>query len=186
MLSINDLKLGTAITYKENPYIVIKSEHHKMGRGGAVLKTKLKNLLNHQTLEVTFQSSDKIEEADIERSKASYLYAEGDNYHFMDSTTFEQFFLTADTIGDQRKYLKEGLAVDILKYQGKPVTITLPIKIAYHVKEAPPGVKGDTAGTATKQTTLENGLTISTPLFINTGDIILVNTETGEYVERVS
>lgn len=184
MLSISEIKLGTVITYKNQPFVVIKADHLKMGRGGAVLKTKLKNLITGEVLPETFQQSDMVEQAEIERRKASFLYAEGDQYNFMESDSYEQFFLNKSDIEEQIKYLKEGLEVDVLKYQGKPVAITLPIKIKYEVKNAPPGVKGDSAGSVTKQIVLENGLTINAPLFINTGDTIVVNTETGEYVER--
>lgn len=184
MLSISDIKLGTVITYKDQPYVVVKADHLKMGRGGAVLKTKLKNLITGQVLEETFQSSQTVVPADIERRKASFLYAEGDQYNFMESESYEQFFLNEADIADQVEYLKEGLEVDVLIFENKPVAINLPTKITYEVKEAPPGVKGDSAGSVTKQIILENDLTINAPLFINTGENVVVNTDTGEYVER--
>lgn len=186
MLSISDIKLGTVIIYKDQPYVVTKAQHLKQARGGAILKTKLKNLVSGEVLPYTFQPSESAQPADIERRRASFLYQEGNEYHFMESDSYEQFFLQADDIEDQIKYLKEGLEVDVLKFQGKPVAINLPIKITYEVKEAPPGVKGDSAGTVTKQIKLENDLSISAPLFINTGDNIVVNTESGEYAERAS
>lgn len=184
MLSIGDIKIGTVITFKEQPFVVIKADHLKMGRGGAVLKTKLKNLITGDVLPETFQQSSSIQPANIERRKASFLYAEGDQYHFMESETYEQFFLSKDIIEEQIKYLKEGLDLDILKFDDKPVAINLPGKIAYKVKDAPPGVKGDSAGSVTKAVTLENDLVVNTPLFIKTGESIIVNTTTGDYVER--
>ena len=184
MLSISDIKLGTVLTYKNQPYVVIKANHLKMGRGGAVLKTKLKNLVTGEVLPETFQAADSLEPAEIERKKASFLYAEGENFNFMEADTYEQFFLNAADLGDQIKFLKEGLEVDVLKYASNPVAINLPVKIQYEVKDAPPGVKGDSAGAVTKQIVLENDLTLNAPLFVNIGDTIVVNTETGEYVER--
>lgn len=184
MLSISDIKVGTVITYREQPFVVVKADHHKMGRGGAVLKTKIKNLVTGEMLPVTFQGADSVNPADIERSRASFLYNDGDEYHFMESESYEQFFLSGSDIEDQIKYLKEGLDVDVLKFDGRPVAINLPTKISYEVTEAPPGVKGDSAGSVTKQITLENGLNINAPLFIKTGEKVIVNTDTGEYVER--
>lgn len=184
MLSISEIKLGTVITYKDQPYVVVKADHLKMGRGGAVLKTKLKNLITGEVLPETFQQSDTVSPAEIERRKASFLYADSEQYYFMESESYEQFFLSENDIADQIKFLKEGLEVDVLKYEGKPVAVNLPIKIKYEVKEAPPGVKGDTASGASKQVVLENDLTVNAPLFVNKGDEIIVNSENGEYVER--
>ncbi len=181
---MSDIKLGTVINYKDQPFVVVKAEHSKQARSGAVLKAKLKNLITGQVLDETFQSSQTVAPADIERRKASFLYAEGDQYNFMESESYEQFFLNKSDIEDQVKYLKEGLEVDVLKFENKPVAINLPTKITYEVAEAPPGVKGDSAGSVTKQIVLENDLHINAPLFINTGEKIVVNTDTGEYVER--
>ncbi len=185
MLNFNEIKLGTVIKMNNDPYVVVVAQHLKMGRGGAVLKTKLKNLLSGSVLEHTFKSSDKAEEAYIVRSKADYLYNEGSEYFFMDQTSFEQFSLSKDIIGDQVKFLKEETTVNVLNFEGKPVSIKLPIKIELKVTSAPPGVKGDTASGATKQIELETGTFISAPLFVNADDTIRINTETGEYVERV-
>lgn len=184
MLDISSIKLGTVIVYKDNPYVVISAQHSKQARGGAILKTKLKNLVTGEVLPHTFQPSETAEAADIERSRASFLYQDGTEFHFMESESYEQFFLEEKDIEEQAQYLKEGLEVDVLKYESKPVAITLPIKVEYEVTEAPPGVKGDSAGSVTKQITLENGLTINAPLFIKQGEKIIVNTESGEYVER--
>ena len=184
MLNIGNIKIGTVITYKEQPFVVVKAEHLKMGRGGAVLKTKLKNLITGDVLPETFQQSESISPANIERSRASYLYADGDEYHFMETESYEQFFLDAGVIEEQIKYLKEGLEVDLLKFDNRPVAINLPTKITYKVKDAPDGVRGDSAGTVTKAVTLENDLIVNVPLFITAGENIVVNTETGAYSER--
>lgn len=184
MLSMNEIKVGKVIEINNEPYIVIKTDHHKMGRGGAVLKTKLKNLISANVLEKTFQGNDKAEEANIERKKANYMYKDENEAHFMDNTDFEQFSLPLDQIGDKQKFLKEDTDVDVLYFSNKPVSIDLPIKMKLLVTSAPPGVKGNSAGNVNKQIELETGTTINAPMFINEGDVIIVNTDTEEYVER--
>jgi len=186
MLSISDIKPGTIISHDDQPYVVIHAQHVKMGRGGANLKTKLKNLITEQTLDITYSGSDKVAEADLERSKANYLYSENDACFFMDNESYEQFELAKETLGDQADFLKEGLTVDVLIFKGQPVSIKLPVKIDFRVIESPPGVKGDTAGSATKMVKLETGKEVRAPLFINQNDVIKINTETSEYVERVN
>lgn len=185
MLSLNEIKIGSLIKIANEPYLVIKAEHHKMGRGGAVLKTKLKNLITNSILEQTFQGSEKAEEAETESKQANYLYQNESEAYFMDNQSFEQFSLPLGQVSDKLKFLKEGTDVDILYFQESPVAIKLPIKVDLKVISAPPGVKGNSAGNVTKVIELETGVQISAPMFINEGDIIRVNTETGEYVERV-
>ena len=185
MLSINEIKIGKVIEVNNEPYVIMKTDHHKMGRGGAVLKVKLKNLINGNILDKTFQGNDKAEEADTQRKKVNYMYKDEDNANFMDNETYEQFTLSLDVIGNKIKFLKDGTDVDILYFQGNPVTMDLPIKVELKVTSAPPGVKGNSAGNVMKQVELETGATISTPLFVNEGDVIRINTDTGEYVERV-
>ncbi len=184
ILSISDIKLGTVITHNGQPYLVIYTQHSKQGRAGANLKTKLKNLITGANLEITYSGGDKAQEADLERAKANFLYHDGDKYYFMDNESYEQFELKAETIGEQAGFLREGLTVDVLIYEGRPVSIKLPTKVELKIAETPPGVKGDTAGAASKLATLETGKEIKVPLFISQGEIIKVNTETGEYVER--
>ena len=186
MLEINEIKLGTVINHSGQPYVVISANHAKKGRGGANLKTKLRNLITGQNLEITYSGGDKAMEADTERSKADFLYTADGRYYFMDNNSYEQFDLDAETVGEQVGYLKEGLTVDVLLFEGKPVSIKLPVKIDLLITDAPPGVKGDTATAASKIATLETGQEIRVPLFINSGEVIRVNTETGEYVERVN
>ncbi len=184
MLNLSDIKIGKIILVNKEPFVVIKANHHKMGRGGAVLKTKLKNLLSGNALEKTFQGNDKAEEADISRKKANYLYKDKQDAFLMDNENFEQFSLPLDQIGNKQKFLKDGIDVDVLYFNGEPVSLDLPIKMKFKVVSAPPGVKGNSAGNVNKQIELETGTTINAPLFINEGDIIKVNTDTGEYVER--
>jgi len=185
MLSISEIKLGKVLHVNNEPFLAIKTEHHKMGRGGAVLKVKLKNLINGAMLERTFQGNDKVEEADVERGKANFMYADEENANFMDNTSFEQFWLPLEQIGDKTRFMKEGIDVDVLYFQGRPVSIDLPIKMDFKVISAPPGVKGNSVGSVTKQVEIETGAMINAPMFINEGDMIRINTDSGEYAERV-
>ncbi|PLX26799.1 elongation factor P [Candidatus Parcubacteria bacterium] len=185
MLSISDIKLGKIILEKNEPYIVVKADHHKMGRGGAVLKTKLKNLINGNILEKTFQGNDKAEPANTERKKANFMYKDDSQAYLMDNESYEQFSLELESIGEKQKFLKDGIDVDVLYFNGQAVSLDLPIKMEFKVTMAPPGVKGNSAGNVQKQIEIETGATLQAPLFINEGDLIRVNTDTGEYVERV-
>lgn len=184
MLGISDIKAGKNILWEGSPFVVLTAEHSKTGRAGAVLRTKLKNLLNGAVLEKTFNGSDKVDEADMSRSKAQYLYPEQDGYMFMDTDTYDQFTLSKDVIGDKYLYMLEGTEVSVLNFNETPVNIELPIKVTLTVVEAPPGIKGDTSSGGDKVVTMETGLKITTPLFINEGDKLIINTEKGEYVSR--
>ncbi len=184
MLSLNEIKTGKVIKVNNEPYLVIRTDHHKMGRGGAVLKVKLRNLINGNVLDKTFQGNDKAEAAATEKKKANFMYKDEHNANFMDNENYEQFSLSLEQIGDKDKFLKDNTDVDILYFQGQPVALELPVKVDLKVVSAPPGVKGNSAGNVTKQVELETGAEVSVPMFINEGDMIRVNTETGEYVER--
>jgi elongation factor P len=184
MLSINEIKPGRVIKINSQPYVVTKTDHHKMGRGGAVLKTKLRNLIDGRVLDQTFQGVQQAEEAETETKKANYLYKDAEQAFFMDNESFEQFSLDLDVLDSQAKFLKDGIDVSVLYFEAKPVTIELPIKMDFKVVYAPPGVKGNSAGNVNKQVEIETGATISVPMFINEGDVIRINTETGDYVER--
>ena len=184
MLSIKDIKSGKKLILEDQPYTVITVQHSKMGRMGAVLRTKLKNLETGAILTKTFQGSDKVAEAEVDTKKAEYLYKDGATFYFMDNTSYEQFELNEKVIGDSAKYLKEGVEVSLLYFDERPINIDLPIKMTFEVTEAPPSVKGNTADGGSKQVTIETGAQISTPLFIKTGDKIKVNTTNGEYAER--
>ena len=186
MLSISEIKTGKVLKVNGAPYVVTKTDHHKMGRGGAVLKVKLRNLISGNMLDATFQGNDKAEEADTEKKKANFMYADDANANFMDNESYEQFTLPIDAIGEKRAYLKDGTDVDVLYFDNLPVAIELPIKMVFRVTSAPPSVKGNTAGNVTKKVTIETGAEIDVPLFVNDGELIRVNTDTGEYVERAS
>jgi elongation factor P len=183
-MNLNEIKAGKNIILNDTPFSVLYHEHSKTGRAGSVLRTRLKNLLTGAILEKTFQGSDQISEADIQKSKAQFIYKEESAYCFMDSGTYEQFSLPRDSLGNASNYLKEGVEVTLLNFNGSAINIELPIKIKLRVTEAPPGIKGNTVSTGGKMVKLETGLAISTPLFVKTGDEIIINTEKGEYVSR--
>jgi len=184
-MDMNDLKKqGAVIKLDGEPYVVLKSQHARTAQRRAFVRTSLKNLISGKVIEKTFNASDKVEEADVEKSKANYLYQKGNAFYFMNLETFEEISLDKGSIGEDVKFLKEGLEVTIVYFEGHPVLINLPQKIDYRVIEAPPAIKGDTEGKTMKIVKLENGLEISAPFFINFNEIIIVNTETGQYVER--
>ncbi|MFA5024687.1 MAG: elongation factor P [Patescibacteria group bacterium] len=186
MLNFNEIKTGKVIKVNGEPFIIIKTDHHKMGRGGAVLKVKCRNLINGNILERTYQGAEKAEEAETETKKANFMYKDKEEAYFMDNANFEQFNLSLEEIGEPAKFLKEGVDVDVLYFESRPVTISLPIKMDFKVVSAPPSVKGNSAGNVNKQVEIETGTTINVPLFINEGDMIRINTDTGEYVERAN
>lgn len=181
---MSEIKLGKVLSINDEPYQVVFTQHIKVARGGAVLKTKLKNLISGSTLEKTFSGSDSVEEADMQRKQANFLYNQDEDFFFMDNEDFEQFQFAGEALGEMVKYLKEGQVVDVLIFNNKPVAVALPTKIELEVVSAPDGIKGNSAGAATKAVTLETGVEIRTPMFIKAGDKIRINTETGEYVER--
>jgi len=184
MIGLNEIKAGVNIVHEGAPFLVLYHEQSKTGRAGAVLRTRLKNLVTGAVLEKTFQGADQVEEADVTKGKAQFLYKEGTGYAFMDNESYEQFTLSSEALGDATKYLIEGTEIMVIYFNGNAINIELPIKMKLKVVEAPPGIKGNTVSTGGKMVTLETGLQISTPLFVNEGDEIIVNTEKGEYVGR--
>lgn len=184
MLPLNEIKPGKVIQVNEEPYMVLKTDHHKMGRAGAVLKTKLKHLITGNVLNKTFQGNEKVTQANTQKKKANFMYKNENEAFFIDNETYDQFSLPLEQIGEKKNFLKDGIDVAILYLADKPVAIELPVKLELKVISAPPGVRGNSAGNVTKQIELETGAKINAPMFINADDIIRVNTETGEYVER--
>ena len=184
MLSITDLKTGTKITYMGDPYEVLSYYHSKMGRGGAVVKTKLKNLKTGATIDKTFQGADKIEDASLSKKSATYLYSDDAAAYFMDAETYDQFEISLEKVGDYKKYLVENSQVDLLYFNDEPINIELPIKMTFKVVSAPPAVKGNSAGAITKKVTIETGAQVDAPIFIKENDKIVVDTRTNSYVER--
>lgn len=184
MVNVNDIKNGMTVEDEGNIYQVLEFSHVKPGKGAAFVKMKLKNMRTGTTLEKTYNSSVKLARANIQRKPMQYLYQAGDNYSFMDMTTYEQVELSKNQIGDDIKYLKENLMVDLIYYETELIGIDLPEKIDYVVTETEQAVKGNTSSGAQKDATLENGMTVKVPLFINEGESIVISTSDGKYVSR--
>lgn len=184
MININDIKNGMTVIIDGNIYLILEFLHVKPGKGPAFVRIKLKNLRTGSTIENTFNTNIKFEKATIEKKPMQYLYGSGDVYNFMNMETYEQIDLTRDQLGEDAKYLKEGLDLEVTFYQGEVLGITLPEKIEYSIAHTEPGVKGNTATNATKEATLENGLVIKVPLFINDTDKVVVSTKDGKYDSR--
>jgi elongation factor P len=184
MLSMSELKIGVIIEIENEPYVIQSTQHIKMGRGGAILRTKIKNLISNNVLEKTFKNSDKIKEASLEKSKANFLYKDENNIYLMNNLTYEQFSFSISQIRKEIFFLKEGQEVEILNFNNQPVSVKLPPKIVLEITDAPLGIKGDSATGACKVATCETGLQINVPLFVKQGDKIRIKTDTGEYVEK--
>jgi elongation factor P len=184
-ISVNDLKPKLFFIYEDQPYVVLETHHLKMQQRRPTVQTKMRNIINGKILERNFAQSDSFEEADIERKKVKFLYNHREQYWFSEENNpSNRFELSKELLGDSIKYLKPNIIIDAILFQGKIVNIELPIKLDLKVTEAPPAIKGNTAQGGLKQVKLETGATISVPLFINQGDVIKVNTESGEYAER--
>ena len=184
MININDIKNGMTVIIDGNIYLILEFMHVKPGKGPAFVRIKLKNLRTGSTIEKTFNTNIKFEKAIVEKKPMQYLYGSGDTYNFMNMETYEQIDLTKDQLGEDAKFLKEGLNIDVTFYKGEVLGITLPEKIEYEIAHTEPGVKGNTATNATKDATLENGLTVKVPLFINENDYVIVSTKDGKYDSR--
>ncbi|MEX1997729.1 MAG: elongation factor P [Candidatus Andersenbacteria bacterium] len=185
MLGLNDIRKGKMINLDGEPYVVVSAEFLRKQQRKPVVRSILKHIKTGQTREHSFQQSDKVPEAEIERKGFQYLFGSGDVYTFMDQSTYEQIELSAALLGDLLQYLLEGQTIEILFFEGKPVSLDMPIKIERRVIEAPPGIRGDTSTNVMKEVVIEGGRRVKAPLFINEGDIIRIDTRTGTYVERV-
>jgi elongation factor P len=184
-LGVNDLRPKTYFIYEDSPYVVLETHHLKMQQRRPVVQTRMRNLLNGKILERNLAQSDVFEEADVERREVKFLYAHRDEYWFVDpKDPSDRFELTAELIGDAANFLKPNTILEALSWNDKVITISLPIKMTFKVVEAPPGIRGDTATGGSKQVKIDSGATLNVPLFVNEGDQIIVNTETGQYVER--
>lgn len=186
MISATDFRKGTRFLLREEPHIVLDFQHNKMGRGGALVRAKIKNLISGSTFEETFRSDQKFDDAQLERKSMQYLYADGQLYNFMDQDSYDQISLNKENLEDVIGYLKEQEVYDMLFFKEKPIGVTAPLFMNLKVMDTPPGVRGDTAqGGATKPAKLETGITILVPLFVNEGDVIRVDTRDNSYIERV-
>lgn len=180
----SDLKTGRI--FKENgfPYLVVRYEHMKTARGGATTRVKAKNLINGNVIEYSRGSTEKVEEADVVKKSASYLFKEANNYVFMDPETYEQIYIAEDVVVDQAPFFVEGEKVQVMYFEGTPVSVELPNNLTYEVTYTEPSAKGNTVTNAFKNATISNGLSIKVPLFIKIGDIIKVDTRNHEYVSK--
>jgi len=185
MITANDLRRGTTFELDGELYKVVEYQHSFLGRGSANVRVKMRNLRTGAIIDRTFSPEDRINDVRLELREVQYLYNDGTLYYFMDTETYEQPALPAEVLGDAVNYLTENMTLQISTYEGEPIDIVLPVTVDLRVVEAPPGFAGDTATGATKQVTLETGLKINVPLFVEEGDIVRVDTRTGEYISRL-
>ena len=184
-MDFSDLKTkGVIVLFNGQPHEVIWSNFVRMQQRKPVIQTKLRNLITGKVLDYSFKSGEKVEAAEVTKQKAQFLYADDAGGHFMNNETYETIDLAASVAGDKIPYLKEGEIVTLEYFDGQPISLELPVKVELKVKDTPPGIKGDTSSGGNKPATLETGLIVQVPLFIKEGDVIRVNTQTGEYSER--
>lgn len=184
MINVNDFKTGMTIRFEGNLYTIIEFQHVKPGKGAAFVRTKMKDLRSGSTIEHTFNSATKVELARIEKKPMQFLYKSGEDYVFMNMNDYSQVEISSTKLGSDIKFLKENLDVDIVFFEGEMLGLNLPDKIEMEVVKTEPGVKGNTTSTATKDATLETGLEIRIPLFINEGEKVIISTKDGKYVSR--
>ena len=185
MISTGELKKGVVIELEGDLWQILDYHHIKMGRGSAQVRIKFRNVRKQSIVEKTFQAGEKFPRATMERRTAQFLFSEGDDYTFMDTETYDQFVITAEQLGDAKDYIKDGLQLDRVSYEGETLGVELPINLDLTVTETDPGFAGDTATGTPKPATLETGLVVQVPLFVSVGDVIRVDTRTGEYQTRV-
>ncbi len=185
MYSTTDFRRGLKIELDGEPYLIVEFQHVKPGKGGAFVRTKIRNLLNGNVIDRTFKAGDKVDKPDMEEREMQFLYRSGDEFYFMDSSSYEQQFIHQDNLQGVQDFLEENVLVTVLFHNGKPITVELPNFVELEVIKTDPGVKGDTATGGTKPAELETGASIQVPLFIKQGEKIRIDTRTGQYVERV-
>ena len=185
LVSTAEFKKGLRIVFDGEPYTIVDFQHVKPGKGGAFIRTKLKHMRSGKVIDNTFRSGEKVELVDFEEKHMQYLYRD-DRYHFMDTESYEQLSLSPEEVGDARDYLKENTEVDVLYIGGRPVTVELPNFVELAIAKTDPGVRGDTAQGGTKPARLETGASVQVPLFLNEGDVVKIDTRTGEYLGRVA
>lgn len=181
----SDIRKGVKVLIDGQPYTVVDFQFVKPGKGQAFTRTRLKNMITGNVIDRTYKTGEKLEKAEMEERQMQYLYAEGDDRVFMDTTSYEQMNLGSKELGDNVFYLLDGTVVDILWFQGRAIGVTPPIFVELKVQETEPGFKGDTSSNTTKSAILVTGLTVNVPLFINEGDLLKIDTRTNQYVERV-
>lgn len=186
MISVTQLRSGVTFEDKGDPWRVLEYKHTHISRGSGTIKVKCKNLKTGNVLNKTFKSGEKVEEISVSKNKLQYLYQEEDEYLFMDPVSFEQVSLSVKVVKEEAVYLREGEEVSVFYWDEMPLTLDLPPKMVFKVKEAAPGEKGDSASNVYKEAVLENGLKVKVPLFVSAGEKVRVDTRTGEYIERAT
>lgn len=184
MISTNDFKPGLTIELDGQVYQVVSSQHHKPGKGQAVVRTRLRDVQTDSVFNKTFRAGEKVPRAHVDRDRMQFLYHQGDRYFFMDNETYEQFEYTREQLGENAKWLKEGETVEITRYQGKLLDIEPPQTVEREIIRTDPGIRGNTAQGGTKPAVIEGDITVDVPLFVNQGEVIRVDTRSGEYLER--
>lgn len=185
MLNVNELRNGAVFAMDSQLWQVLTYEHNKMGRGSGTIKVKVKNLKTGSITEKSFITGARVEEADVEKRKAQYLYRDGESYNFMDSDSYDQFPISTGVLGEQARFLKEGMEVNLVVGEGQALGIEIPNSLIYTISETGPEEKGNTVSNVYKEAVLDNGLMVKVPMFAKVGDKVKVDTRTGQYVERV-
>ena len=185
MLNASDLRKGLKLQIDGNPYIIVDFEFSKPGKGQALYRCKMRNMISGNQLVKTYRSNDKFQKADLEERRMQFLYSQVDEFHFMDMESFEQLHLSREQLGDNINFLVDNMEVEVLYYESIPIDVTLPIFVNLTVTQADPWAKGDTSGNDTKPVTLETGYQLQVPPFVEEGDRLQIDTRTGEYVTRV-
>jgi elongation factor P len=184
LISTTEFRSGLKIQVEGDPYEIIDYQHVKPGKGGAFVRTKMRNLKTGNVNEKTFRSGERFEEPPVDEREMQFLYSQAKDFYFMDTSNYEQLSLTDEQLGDSKDFLKENMVVNIMFYQGKPLGVHLPVFVELKIVETAPGVRGDTATGGTKPATLETGAVIKVPFHISQGEIVKIDTRTGAYVER--
>lgn len=185
MISTTDFRSGLKLMIDSDPFEIIDYQHVKPGKGGAFVRTKLRNLKTSNVIDKTFRSGERFEAAAVEDREMQFLYAQGQEFSFMDTATYDQLTLPADQLGGSKDFIKENMVVRIMFYEGRPLEVQLPTFVELQVAQTAPGIKGDTASGGSKPATLETGAVIKVPFHINPGDVVKIDTRSASYVERV-
>ena len=186
MYSTAEFRRGLKIEIDKKPFIIVDFQHVKPGKGGAFVRTKMKNLINGAVMEKTFRSGEKVEKPDLDEKDMQYLYRDDQGFHFMDTENYEQVFISTSQVGDAASFLSDGLELTVLYYEGVAISLEIPNFVELPIEKTEPGVKGDTATGGSKPATLTTGFVVQVPLFLNEGDVLKIDTRSGEYVERIS
>lgn len=186
MASVNEINKESVLMFKEEPHIVVEFQHVNPGKGGSFVRTRLKNARTGKVVDNTYRAAESVDFVDLERRNLQYTYNDAKNWYFMDQSTFEEIFIPKEVLAEKANYLKEGQEISGFFYEGACLNVVLPKKMVLKVTEAFDAVRGDSSGNITKEVTLETGYKIKAPMFIKEGDLISINTDTGEYVERAN